>query len=45
MKINRVIHHSPAELVERLRRVTMLADPQCLIYREAFISLEKIHPN
>ncbi|WP_027717612.1 hypothetical protein [Desulfovirgula thermocuniculi] len=45
MKITRVVHHPPAELVERLRRVTMLADPQCYIYREAFISLEKIHTN
>ncbi len=42
MKIVNVERHGPGELIERLRRVSMLTDPDVLIYREAFISLEKI---
>ncbi|SHJ23651.1 hypothetical protein [Desulfofundulus thermosubterraneus] len=45
MEITKVVRHTPGELVDKLRRVTMLTDPDCYIYRDVFISLEKIHTN
>lgn len=43
MKIVRVERHSIPELIEGLRRVTMLTGPDKYIYRDAFVSLEKIN--
>ncbi|MBE3587389.1 MAG: hypothetical protein IMW93_02330 [Thermoanaerobacteraceae bacterium] len=43
MEIIKVIPHSAGELMERLRRVTMLTDPECYIYRDVYISLERLH--
>jgi len=42
MKIVRIVRHDSGELIERLRRVSMLTRPDVLVYRDAFISLEKI---
>lgn len=42
MKILAVKRFGEAELVERLRRVTMLKAPEVLVYDKAFISLERI---
>ncbi|MFZ5634706.1 MAG: hypothetical protein ACOY40_17900 [Bacillota bacterium] len=42
MKIVRIERHGTGELIERLRRVSMLTHPDIFIYRDAFISLEKI---
>lgn len=43
MKILKVIGHSQEELIRKLRRVTMLTDPSLYVYKDVFISLEKIH--
>jgi hypothetical protein len=42
MKIIGVQRFPEEELIERLRRVTMLKDPERTIYERAFISLERI---
>jgi len=42
MKILRVEKHGSVELIERLRRVSMLTNPEIFIYRESLVSLEKI---
>ena len=42
MKIVRVERHGVDELMERMRRVSMFTDPGVFIYKDAFISLEKI---
>jgi len=42
MKIVKVERHGSEELIEKLRRVSMLTDPDQFIYRDTFISLEKI---
>lgn len=42
MKILRVEKHGSGELIERLRRVSMLTNPEIFIYRESLVSLEKI---
>lgn len=42
MKIVDVKCHGVNELIEKMRRVSMLTDPEVFIYRESFISLEKI---
>ncbi|MHB8155840.1 MAG: hypothetical protein ACYDEQ_00345 [Desulfocucumaceae bacterium] len=42
MNILRIERHSADDLLERLRRVSMLTHPDFFIYRESFISLEKI---
>lgn len=42
MKIVSIERHSAGELLERMRRVSMLTHPDVFIYRDAFISLEKI---
>lgn len=42
MKIVKVERHGSGELMERLRRVSMLTHPDIFIYRDAYISLEKI---
>jgi hypothetical protein len=43
MDIISVTRHSPDELMERLRRVPLLKQPDILVYAEALISLEQIH--
>ncbi len=43
MNITAVHHHSPAELIDCLRRVPLLQQPEILVYAEALISLEYIH--
>ena len=42
MKIVRLEKHSPEELLERLARVTMLTNPERLVYSKSYSSLEKI---
>lgn len=42
MKIIKVEHFSPEELIKRLRNVTMLKAPDIYPYRDVFISLERI---
>lgn len=42
MKIVDVKMHGVKELVEKMRRVSMLTDPEIFIYRDSYISLEKI---
>lgn len=42
MKIVKVEKHGSGELIERLRRVSMLTNPEIFIYRESIVSLEKI---
>ncbi len=37
--------HPAAELMERLRRVPLLEQPEVLVYEQALISLEEIHTN
>ncbi|MBM4285966.1 MAG: hypothetical protein FJ128_12085 [Deltaproteobacteria bacterium] len=44
MNIIELQHHSATELVRRLRQVPLLHQPQLLIYQQALISLELIHP-
>ncbi len=43
MEIIAVKRHSTQELVERLRRVPLLKQPEILVYDQALISLETIH--
>lgn len=43
MDIVELTRHSLQELVERLRRVPLLKQPDILVYAEALISLEHIH--
>ena len=43
MNIVKVEKHTAGELIDRLRMVTMLTDPEKCIYRDTFISLENIH--
>jgi hypothetical protein len=43
MNIIKVERHTAAELVDRLRKVAMLTEPEKLIYRDTFISLENMH--
>jgi hypothetical protein len=43
MDIIKLTRHSPEELLERLRRVPLLKQPDILVYAEALISLEHIH--
>lgn len=45
MKISKVQHFSPEELIKRLRKVTMLKRPDVYPYRDSFISLERISTN
>jgi len=42
MKIAQVQRFSPNQLIERLRKVTMLKAPEIQVYANAFISLENI---
>ncbi len=42
MNIVKIERHGPEELLERLRRVSMLTRPDVFIYRDALVSLEKI---
>ena len=42
VKIVKVEKHGAGELIERLRRVSMLTNPEIFIYRESLVSLEKI---
>ena len=42
MQIERVERHSAQELIERLRKVTMLTNPGVFPYKDVFISLEKL---
>lgn len=44
MDIIAVTPHSPEELISCLRRVPLLKQPEVLIYDQALISLELIHP-
>lgn len=37
--------HGPGELIDRLRRVPLLRQPEVLVYEQALISLEQIHTN
>ncbi len=43
MNIVALERHSPAELLQRLRRVPLLKQPDVLIYEHALISLEQVH--
>ncbi len=43
MEITAVKSHSAQDLVERLRRVPLLKQPDILVYGQALISLETIH--
>jgi hypothetical protein len=45
MEIIALEKHSAAELLDCLRRVPLLKQPDTLIYRDALISLEQIHTN
>ncbi len=45
MDIIAVERHSPAALLEALRRVPLLHQPDVLIYEKALITLEHIHPD
>lgn len=45
MDITTLTRHSPQELTERLRQVPLLQQPHILVYAEALISLEQIHPD
>jgi len=42
LKILRIEKHSADELIDRMRKVSMLTDPGIYIYKDAYISLEKI---
>jgi hypothetical protein len=44
MDIIKVTRHNSAELLDRLRRVPLLQQPEILVYAEALITLEQIHP-
>lgn len=43
MHITKVTRHSPPELLERLRQVPLLKQPEVRLYADALISLESIH--
>ncbi len=43
MKIVKIDHFSESILIESLRKVTMLKDPSNYIYKDVFISLEKLN--
>jgi hypothetical protein len=43
MDIIKVSRHSPAELLDCLRRVPLLQQPEILVYAEALITLEQLH--
>lgn len=45
MNIVKVVQHDVTELLKRLRRVSMLTNPDLYIYKDVFISLENIHTN
>ncbi len=45
MHITELVHHSAEELGRRLRQVPLLHQPDLLIYDQALISLELIHPD
>jgi hypothetical protein len=45
MNILSVERHTAAELLSRLRRVPLLKQPEILVYDQALISLELIHPD
>lgn len=45
MDIIKVHRHNPAELLDCLRRVPLLQQPEILVYAEALITLEQIHPD
>ncbi|HAU32143.1 MAG TPA: hypothetical protein DCW46_07795 [Desulfotomaculum sp.] len=42
MKILKVKYHTSEELIKKLRQVSMLTDPEMYIYKDVYISLEKI---
>jgi len=42
MKIVKIEHHSAEELIERLHKVTLMKQPEELIYKNSLISLEKM---
>lgn len=42
MKIVRIERHGADELLQRMRRVSMLTHPDIFVYRDSFISLESI---
>lgn len=44
MKINNIERFSGEQLIQSLKKVTMLKDPEIEVYNNAFISLEKISP-
>ena len=43
MDIVKIEHHSPEELIKRLRQVALMLRPQVRVYEQALISLEQIH--
>lgn len=43
MEITKIEEYSIKKLIEKLRKVTMLKNPSVKIYKDAFISLEKIN--
>ncbi len=43
MDIVAIDRHSPADLIEALRRVPLLHQPETLVYERALITLEQIH--
>lgn len=45
MIIKQLQHFSQKELIEKLRNVTLLKQPDVRIYEKAFISLETVKPN
>jgi hypothetical protein len=45
MNIRSLERHSAVELLSRLRRVPLLKQPEVLVYEQALITLEQIHPD
>jgi len=45
MNILSLKRHSAVELLSRLRRVPLLKQPEVLVYEQALITLEQIHPD
>jgi hypothetical protein len=45
MRVTKVQHFSPEELIKRLRKVTMLKRPDVYPYKDSFISLERVSTN
>ncbi len=45
LKVEKVVYHDHDELIERLRGVRLLKDPDVLVYRGCVISLERIAPS